>query len=143
MCVGEFSFCYAAIKKIKEMGIKVLSVKSDLKVKTYTEKGIAKRDMLYKFFAFEEYNDYSDLDIEAPKTHNDILLNCSYRYSSDTFDKHCLQESEKFGKKIVDMPLEPVVDKDADQRANILKKYIEQINDIAPKSIILDGEFHT
>lgn len=144
MCTGEFSFCYAAITELKKCGYKVFSTRSENKVIDSIVDGISQRNITYKFLEFVEYNDYMNLEVSKPKSKNDILLNCSWRFQKDNFDDLAIQESNKIASKIVDLPLEPIVHLGSvNEKETTLKNYVEKINDISPRAIILDGEFHT
>lgn len=144
MCTGEFSFCYIAINELKKCGYKVFSTRSETKVSNSVVNGVSQRNIAYKFLEFVEYNDYSNLEVSKPKSKNNILLNCSWRFQKDSFDNFAIQESNKIASKIIDLPLEPIVHlKNNDEKEARLKNYIDKINDISPSVIILDGEFHT
>lgn len=143
MCVGEFSFSYAVISELKNCGYKVFSTVADFEVKIADVDGISQRKIKYKFKDFVEYSGYDELIFSAPQKYNDIVLNCSNNFGSDCFDQKALEETYKLGSKIIDLPLQSVVDFDRTQWKKLINDYIEKINEVSPATIILDGEFHT
>lgn len=139
---GEYTFVYSMIKLLLKDNKNVFSIKTEFELSHYIDSdGIKKRKIKSNFIDFIKYTTY-EKNVEKIKHHNNILLNCSMNYPSSIWDDNMREKAQVY-EKIMDLKIDVLDMENQEIRNKAIEKYLTMIDEINPKSIVLDGQFFT
>lgn len=139
---GEYCFVFALINALKKRGQKVVFANANIKLEYFTDaKDNCNRKITYSFENFREYEIYPK-DVKFVIKRNPVLLNCSINYPIANWDKDTIDAATKIGEP-KDYLISVLDGIDAKANMEKVNKYLNDIDEIAPSGIILDGHFYT
>ncbi|WP_407445922.1 hypothetical protein [Fibrobacter sp.] len=138
---GEYGTVFPIVDELLDQGKTVLSSVSINELDYRTgENGAHERTIRFNFVNFVPYRKFPGLFTPVEKKH-DVVLNCNGNRPVDTWDSYEKDSISRLG-TIEDFPIEDFSFQDTHQQDKTIEGILSNIDDIAPKAIILGGVFY-
>jgi hypothetical protein len=143
LIMGEYSFTFTVVDYLLSQNMNVFCIKSrQIRTSVQKEDGTTERVQRTFFLGNLPYQRYNG-DLTYISKKNPVFLNCSAHYPSDSSWDDSIRNAASHYGEIKDYPIEAMHLMEAEIRDDTIRKILNDIDNITPSAILLDGDFFT